>query len=167
MTRVLTPENRVADLNRQIPHDLHYCVLDCNEAADPDFFFIPLLLIQNNPRSIATIQIGKFQVAIPAHWSVLVTARELGEADFIPIEELAGREFEVFVWNPLKDYMPQYLDMRLVECSAPKVWIIPKLKRGHVLVVPVSEEPGAPCAMFVEDMTKLQKGLDITNIFAG
>lgn len=146
--------------------DLRYCVLDYSNQADVDFYFIPMIFLDSFPRPAADLMIGSYRIQMPLDWSVVIADRNLGNMEIIELKHLNDRDFEAFVLNPISGYAPECLAIEMVNVFPDVNWYFPKLKRGHILAVPLSEKPGAPCAYFVKDTNKLPDGLDISKVFA-
>lgn len=146
--------------------DLRYCVLDYSNQADVDFYFIPLIFLDQFPRPAADLQIGKYRIQMPLDWSIVICDKHLGNMEIIELKHLNDRDFEVFALNPINGYMPQFLEITIQNVFPDVTWNIPKLKRGHILAVPLHDGPEAPCAFFVKDTNKLPDGLDISKVFS-
>jgi hypothetical protein len=103
---------------------------------------------------------------MPLDWSIVICDKHLGNMEIIELKHLNDRDFEVFVLNPINGYMPQFLDVTIQNVFPDITWNIPKLKRGHILAVPLKEGHSSPCAFFVKDVNKLPDGLDISKVLA-
>ena len=166
--KILTPSNEMFEMN-EVPNqvdDLRYCVLDYSNQADVDFYFIPLVFLDVFPRPAADLQIGPYRIQMPLDWSIVIADKHLGNIEIIELKHLNDRDFDSFVFNPINGYMPQFLEVTIVNVFPDVNWNIPKLKRGHILAVPLAGGPSPPCAFFVKDTNKLPDGLDISKIFA-
>jgi len=154
----------------QVPNhvtdDLRYCVLDYSDVKEIDFIFIPLIFLDQFPRPAADLQIGKYRIQMPLDWSIIIADKHLGLMEIVELKHLNDREFDAFVFNPINGYMPQFLDINIQNVFPDVTWNIPKLKRGHILAVPLNDGPEPPCAFFVKDTNKLPDGLDISKVFA-
>jgi hypothetical protein len=166
--RILLPDNISFNME-EVPNqvdDLRYCVLDYSNQADVDFYFIPLIFLDQFPRPAADLQIGNYRIQMPLDWSIIIADKHLGAMEIVELKHLNDRDFDAFVLNPINGYMPQFLEITIQNVFPDVTWNIPKLKRGHILAVPLSDTPGAPCAFFVKDTNKLPDGLDISKVFA-
>jgi len=166
--RVLLPDNTSFSME-EVPNqvdDLRYCVLDYSNQADVDFYFIPLIFLDVFPRPAADLQIGKYRIQMPLDWSIIICDKHLGNMEIIELKHLNDRDFEVFALNPINGYMPQFLEITIQNVFPDVTWNIPKLKRGHILAVPLHDGPNPPCAFFVKETNKLPDGLDISKIFS-
>ncbi len=166
--RILLENNKAYDIN-EVPDtvdSLYYCVLDySNPANDVDFYYIPLIFMEQFPRPSAELLIGKYRIQMPLDWSILIADKNLGMIEVMEIKHLNDRQFDVFVMNPTA-YIPQFLDITINNIYPDVNWCVPKLKKGHILVVPLSDEKDAPCAYFVKETNKLQDSLDISKILS-
>ena len=147
-------------------NDLRYCVLDYSNPVEVDFICIPLIFLDQFPRPSADLQIGKYRIQMPLDWSIVIADKHLGNMEIIELKHLNDRDFEVFVLNPINGYIPSFLDITIQNVFPDVSWNIPKLKRGHILAVPLTEGPAAPCAFFIKDVNKLPDNLDISKVFA-
>jgi hypothetical protein len=166
--KILCPDNTVfsmAEVPNQV-EDLRYCVLDYSNQADVDFYFIPLIFLDVFPRPAADLQIGKYRIQMPLDWSIVIADKHLGSMEIIELKHLNDREFDAFALNPISGYIPQFLDITIQNVFPDVTWSIPKLKRGHILAVPLGDGPAPPCAFFVKDTNKLPDGLDISKVFS-
>ena len=166
--RILTPENTSYNME-EVPNqvdDLRYCVLDYSNQADVDFLFYPLIFLDQFPRPAADLQLGKHRIQMPLDWSIIIADKHLGAMEIVELKHLNDRDFDAFVLNPINGYMPQFLEITIQNVFPDVTWNIPKLKRGHILAVPLHDGPEPPCAFFVKDTNKLPDGLDISKVFA-
>ncbi len=166
--KILLPDNASYNME-EVPNqvdDLRYCVLDYSNQADVDFYFIPLIFLDQFPRPAADLQIGKYRIQMPLDWSIIIADKHLGAMEIVELKHLNDRDFDAFVLNPINGYMPQFLEITIQNVFPDVTWNIPKLKRGHILAVPLHEGPEPPCAFFVKDTNKLPDGLDISKVFA-
>ncbi len=167
--RILLPDNATFNMDEtpnQVGDDLRYCVLDYSNQHDVDFYFIPLIFLDQFPRPAADLQIGPYRIQMPLDWSIVIADKHLGSMEIIELKHLNDREFDAFVLNPIRGYCPQFLEVTIQNVFPDVTWSIPKLKRGHILAVPLRDGPDAPCAYFVKDTNKLPDGLDISKVFA-
>lgn len=86
--------------------------------------------------------------------------------EIIELKHLNDRDFQVFAMNPINGYMPSFYDIEIDNIYPDVTWNMPRLKYGHILAVPLSDEPSAPCVLFVKDTNKLPETLDITKVFS-
>jgi len=166
--RILLPDNISFNME-EVPNqvdDLRYCVLDYSNQADVDFYFIPLIFLDQFPRPAADLQIGNYRIQMPLDWSIIIADKHLGAMEIVELKHLNDRDFDAFVLNPINGYMPQFLEITIQNVFPDVTWNIPKLKRGHILAVPLSDGPNPVCAFFVKDTNKLPDGLDISKVFA-
>ena len=165
---ILTNENFSYEMSTlpTLIDDLRYCVLDYSDTSEIDFRWQPMIFIDSFPRPAADLQIGKYRIQMPLDWSVVIADKHLGNMEIIELKHLNDREFDVFVLNPINGYIPQFLNITIQNIYPDVTWHIPKLKRGHILAVPLAEGSEAPCAFFVKDTNKIPDSLDISKIFS-
>lgn len=168
MPKILTPDNTVFDMNDLPPvisEDLRYCVLDYGNQSDVDFLFFPLFYLDVFSRPAADLKIGKYRIMMPLDWSIVIADKNFGYLEIIELKHLNDREFDVFAFNPINGYMPEFHEISIENIFPDYSWNMPRLKLGHLLAVPLSDGPEPPCAFFVKDTNKLPDSLEITKIF--
>ena len=165
--KILTDANKSYPLN-QIPDaaaDIRYCVLDYSDPLQADFFFLPLLYLESFPMACADMRVGSYSIQMPLDWHVVVGDIHSGALETISIIDLNDKDFDVFAFNPIKGYMPQFLKFELVNVYSEVKWFFPKLKNNHFLAVPLHDGPEPLCVFFIKDPTKHSEQIDIRNLF--
>ena len=166
MTKILLTDNTSFDMN-DIPDeidDIRYCVLDYSDPKDVDFFWIPLIFLDNFPRPAADLQLGPYRIQMPLDWSIVICDKDSGAMEVLELKSINDRQFDAFAFNPIDGYMPHFLDIQMVNIYPDVNWFFPKLKYGHILAVPLTDGPSPLCVYFVRETTKLPDILDITKI---
>lgn len=136
---LLNPENNIGGT--------HFCVLDYSNSKDVDYRFNELVYIEKYKYPAAVLRIGTHILKVPLDWNVVIF--ESGIVEIIPIKQLNDRDFSAFVFNPLSDYTLSSLTIEVIGVELKIDWTIPKLKRGHILCVPLQDMAKPPCAYFV------------------
>lgn len=163
---ILTAENETFDMTL-LPNevdDIRYCVLDYSDQANVDFYFYPLFFVDIFPRPAADLSIGKFRVQMPLDWSIVIADKNFGMLEIIELKHLNDRDFQAFVYNPLKSFMPEFLDVNIENIYPDISWNVPRLKHGHILAVPLHKGETPLCAFFVKDSGRVPDSLDITKV---
>lgn len=166
---ILQPNNNVYDMNvipDVVDDNFRYCVLDYSNQNDVDLYFIPVVFLEKFSRPAADLKIGPHRIMMPLDWSVVIADKNLGVMEIIELKHLNDREFDVFAFNPISGYIPEFHDISIQNIFPDYSWNMPKLKQGHFLAVPLANVPEPPCAFFVKDTNKLPDTLEITKIFA-
>ena len=165
--RILTSENESYELDF-VPDeidDIRYCVLDYSDKNNVDYYFMPLVFLEIFNAPAAVLKIGDSTMKIPIDWSLLICDSESGEPEMLPITSLNDRGFTAFTLNPISSYMPDYQTVEIINIYNEVKWHFPRLKQGHILAVPLSEEPNANCAFFVKEVNKIPQILDIESLW--
>lgn len=163
---ILTPENKRFSMNN-IPNeidDIQYGVLDYSNQNDIDYYFIPLIFLDNFPRPAADIQLGPHRIQMPLDWSIVICDKHSGTVELIELKNINDREFDAWAFNPINGYMPSFLPITIMNIFPDVDWYVPKLKYGHILVVPLDDGPSPTCVYFVKDINRLPEALDITKL---
>jgi len=87
-----------------------------------------------------------------------------GDLEVMPLVYLMDKDFDVFCFNPINGYMPSFFKLEIINTWPDVKWYFPKLKNGHFLSVPLSDEDGALCVFFVKDVSKILDNIDIRKI---
>jgi hypothetical protein len=164
---ILTTENRPYNLNK-IPdeiEDIRYCVFDYSNPENPDYYFIPLIFLENFHAPAVVLQIGEYTVQMPLDWSILVCDDEYSDLEIMPLTSLNDRGFHTMVFNPLRHMVPRPKEVNIVNLYKDVKWFFPKLKNGNILVVPIEDKPTPNCVLFVKDSAKLPDVIDIGSLF--
>lgn len=156
----------MSELPQPVSEDLRYCVLDYSNQNEVDFFFYPLYFLDMFPRPAADLKIGPYRIMMPLDWSIVIADKNFGYVEIIELKHLNDREFDAFAMNPIRGYMPEFHEVSIENIFPDYSWNVPKLKHGHILVVPLTAAENPPCAFFVKDTNKLPDVLEITKIFA-
>jgi hypothetical protein len=165
--KILTVENTTYDLD-DIPEtvdDLRYGILDYGNPAHVDYYFIPLVFLESFYAPAAVLQIGKYKVNMPLDWSVVICDPQVGDPEVVSLMSMNDRGFHAFAFNPINGFTAEYLDISITNVYTDVKWYAPKLKFGHLLCVPLSDEPASPCVLFVKDANKLPEVLDIGELW--
>lgn len=163
---ILLPSNHSFSMNN-IPDeidDVRYCVLDYSDPADVDFFWIPLIFLDNFPRPAADLQLGPYRIQLPLDWSIVICDKESGAMEVLELKNINDRQFDAFAYNPLDGYMPHFLDIQIMNIFPDVNWFFPKLKYGHILAIPLEDGESPLCIYVCKDINKLPEVLDITKI---
>lgn len=165
--KILTVDNTTYELD-EIPEtidDLRYGVLDYTNPKNVDYYFIPLIFLESFYSPAAVLQIGKYTVNVPLDWSIIICDPEVGDPEVVSLMSLNDRGFTTFAMNPINGFQPQYLQVDIVNVYNDIKWHAPKLKYGHLLCVPLSDEPESPCIIIVKDANKIPEVLDMNEIW--
>ena len=60
--RILTNENVSYDLNKMPDEieDIRYCVMDCSDKANIDYFFVPLIFLESFSAPAVVLKLGDY-----------------------------------------------------------------------------------------------------------
>lgn len=166
---LLQPENNVYDLTiipEIVEDDLRYCVLDYSNPSDVDFLFVPMIFLDVFTRPSADLRIGRYRVQMPLDWSIVIADKDFGYMEIIELKDLRDRPFEAAIFNPITGFMPDFGEITHLNNFPDVTWNMPKLKYGHILMVPLENKPNPACAFFLKDIHRCPESLDITKIFA-
>ncbi len=146
--------------------DVRYCVLDYSGGQEVDFYFIPMIFLDAFPQPAADLQIGKFRVQLPLDWSIVIADKDFGYMEIIELKDLRDRPYDAFILNPISSFMPDFGEITHLNNFPDVTWTLPKLKYGHILVIPLENKVNPLCILAVRDINRLPESLDITKIFS-
>ena len=162
---LLTNENIVVDTSELSEYtDPRYCVLDYSNRNDVDFHFIPVMVLEEFNRPATLMSIGEYTIKIPLDWAIVIADKECGIMETIELRHINDREFDAFVFNPISSYRAEFKEMVMENIYPDVLWSIPKLKKGHILVVPLHDGPDAPCIFLIKDFKKIPEELNLADI---
>lgn len=142
--------------------DLRYAVLDNSNPRAPDYFFIPMIFLESFNSPALVLKIGEHIVRMPVDWQILIGERDLGDLEVVPLTSVNDRGFSAFVFNPRSGTRPSFLPVEVIDIYQDIKWYFPKLRSGHMLAVPLSEDPQPACAYFVKEVSKQNEIVDFS-----
>ena len=165
---ILTVENKTFSLDN-VPDsdvDLRYCILDAGDPTYLDFYFPQLIFLESFYSPAMVLKIGDQTVQMPIDWSIAICDDDMyNEIEMLPLTSLNNRGFHTPVFNPLENRAPSVKQIDVVNIYQDVKWFFPKLKHGHMVVVPLGNGPKPRCALFCKDINKINDVLDISDIF--
>lgn len=144
--------------------DLRYCVLDYSDHHNVDYYWPPLVFLDIFSAPCADLRIGGYNIQMPLNWSVVVGDKHGGDLEVMKLVDIMDKDFDVFVFNPISGYMPDFQMIEIMNVFADVRWCFPKLKLGHFLAVPLEIKPQPVCAFFIQDVGKSADLLDIREL---
>jgi hypothetical protein len=165
--RILTVENESYDLD-YVPEeieDIRYCVLDYSDKNNADYIFVPLVFLESFSCPAAILKIGNNLVKAPLDWSLIVCDPGVVDPEVLPITSLNDRGFKTFVFNPITGFMPEFIEVEIVNIYQDVKWYFPKLKYGHILAVPLEEKDNPKCVYFVKETSKIPDVLSTEDLW--
>jgi hypothetical protein len=163
---ILTIDNKPFSMNN-VPdnvEDIRYCVLDYSDHNNVDYLFIPLLFLESFNSPAVDLRIGNYRIQLPIDWSIVIGDKNSGDLEVIELKKLNDRPFQLFTLNPIAGYMPEFLDIEIVNIFPDVKWFFPKLKYGHLLAVPLHSNEKAACVYVVKETNRIPEQLDITQM---
>ena len=165
--RIFTLENSVFELD-QLPDEIdemNFAIFDNSDPNDPDYHFIPLVFLESFNAPAAILKIGDKNVKIPLDWSLVTCDPMIGEPEVLPVTSLNDRGFKAFVFNPITGFLPSFEEIEIVNIYQEVKWYFPKLKFGHILTVPLTEDANSPCVYFVKETNKIPDVLSTDDLW--
>jgi len=160
--RILTLDNTAFEMN-DIPDevdDLRFCVFDNSDPKDPDYFFIPLIFLESFNSPALVLRIGNQTIKMPVDWQILIGEHDLGDLEVVPLTSINDRGFNVFTFNPLSSFKPEFYPVEIVDIYQDVKWYFPKLKPGQMLAIPLTTGDRPMCAFFIKDVSRQSEVVD-------
>ena len=165
--RILTLDNTSYEMD-QIPDEIdevRFCVLDNSDPKEPDYFFIPLIFLESFNSPALVLRIGKHTVRMPVDWQLLIGEPDFGDLEVVPLTSINDRGFNVFTFNPMKSFRPEFMPVEIVDIYQDVKWYFPKLKPGQMLAVPLTEGSEPMCAYFIKDISRQSEVVDYSRVW--
>ena len=166
--RLLLLENVAYEMN-EIPEeidDLRFCVLDNSDPKEPDYFFIPLIFLESFNAPALVLKIGESLIKMPIDWQILIGEPDLGDLEVVPLTSINDRGFNVFAFNPMSSFRPEFFPVDVVDIYADVKWYFPKLKPGQMLAVPLNVGGEKPlCVYFVKDISRQSEVVNYSKVW--
>jgi len=165
--RILTLDNTAYEMN-QVPDEIdeiRFCVLDNSNPREPDYFYIPLIFLESFNSPALVLRIGPHTVRMPVGWQLLIGEPDFGDLEVVPLTSINDRGFNVFCFNPLTSFRPEFHTVEIVDIYQDVKWYFPKLKSGQLLAVPLHDGPEPLCAYFIKDLSRQSEVIDYSKVW--
>lgn len=96
-------------------------------------------------------------------WSIVTSDEDFSTIEVLPLASLNNRGFIAPLFNPLRNAIPDAAELQITNIYQDVKWYFPKLKNGHVLVVPLEDKIEPKCALFVKEANKV-KDIDFADL---
>jgi len=152
----------------QIPEEideLRFCVLDNSDPKEPDYFYIPLIFLESFNSPALVLRIGEHVIRMPVDWQLLIGEPDFGDLEVIPLTSINDRGFNVFCFNPMKSFRPEFMPVEIVDIYQDVKWYFPKLKPGQLLAIPLTEGENPLCAYFIKDISRQSEVVDYSKVW--
>jgi hypothetical protein len=97
-------------------------------------------------------------------WSILVCDDDFSALEIIGLASLNNRGFRAVVSNPMTSKSLDSESISITNIYQDVKWYMPKLKTGHILIVPLENKPNPRCAYFIKETGKLPD-IDVSDLF--
>jgi|TARA_B110000967_G_C18734472_1_gene484357 hypothetical protein len=164
--RILTVDNTVFEID-QVPDqidDVRFGVFDTTDPDFMDYYFLPLIFLESFYAPAICLQIGEHNIQMPMDWSIAITDEDLSGVEVIPLTSLNNRGFLTVGLNPLSGSLLSAEEIKITNIFQDVKWFFPKLKNGHMLMVPLEDKENPKCAMFVKEANKIPQEIDIGHL---
>jgi len=163
--KILTIENKPYEIDScpEEIDDIRYCIFDAGDPDYQDYYFFPLVFLESFHAPAICLELGEYKIQMPMDWSILTCDEDMTDLEVVPLASLNNRGFLTPVLNPIHSWMPRTEEVRITNVYQDVKWYFPKLKNGHMLVVPLEKGDTPKCALFVKEYKKI-KDIDIADL---
>mgnify|MGYP003656591665 FL=1 len=164
--KILTVDNTVYEID-QVPDqidDIRFSVFDTTDPDFMDYYFLPLIFLESFYAPAICLQIGPYNLQMPMDWSIAITDEDLSGIEVIPLTSLNNRGFLTVTLNPLSGSLLQAEEIKITNIFQDVKWFFPKLKHGHMLLIPLEDGANPRCAMFVKEANKIPQEIDVGHL---
>lgn len=163
--QILTVENKFYDLTHLpdvLEEDIRYAVLNNSVPTNPDFFFLPLVIVDIFSSPALVLQVGDNEITVPVDWSIAVGDSLSGnDVEIIPLTSLNDRGFEAFCYNPLTSFRVEYKPVKIINFYNDVKWYFPHLKQNNLLAYPISHQDESLCVYIIKDVSRQNEIIDL------
>jgi|TARA_B100002019_G_C21051244_1_gene489391 hypothetical protein len=154
--RILTLDNEKYELD-VLPEeieDMRFSILDNSDNQNPDYMWIPLIFLESYNSPALVLEVGEHKIKMPVGWQILIGEPGIGDLEVLPLTSINDRGFKAFQFNPLTDFRPTFLPVKIADVYQDVSWYSPKLKNGQILCVPIEDKKNPQCVYFVKDISR-------------
>ena len=164
--KIVTVDNTVYEID-EVPDqidDIRFAIFDTTDPEWMDYYFLPLIFLESFYAPAICLQIGNYNLQMPMDWSIAITDEDLTGIEVIPLTSLNNRGFLTATLNPLSGALLQAEEIKITNIFQDVKWFFPKLKHGHMLLIPLEDGENPRCAMFVKEANKIPQEIDVGHL---
>lgn len=111
------------------------------------------------------MKIAGREIQMPLDWSIVVGDGICGaDSEVLPLTSINERGFEAFIFNPITGFKIDYAPIEIVNIYQDVKWYFPKMRNGHILTVPLSDNKNPFCAYFVKEVSRQSEIIQVDKI---
>jgi hypothetical protein len=145
--------------------DLRFTILDNSNSAEPDFKYIPLILLESFTSPALILQIGDRKIKMPLEWQVVIGEAEVGNLEALPLTSINDRDFNIFCYNSLSSFRVEFLPIEILDVYNEVNWYAPKLKNGQYLSIPIDDGDKPRCVYFIKEVSRNCEVIQYENLW--
>lgn len=156
--KILTVENEIIDLCdidefSDIPRT-QFTIIDMGSDAIkseevPDIRFPKLVYIEEYTGPALKCMIGEYSTILPLSWFMFIGEEDIGDVEIVPITTINARSFSTVVSDPIRGFRHHFMEVRPVDLYMEYEWVMPKLKNGQAVAVPINDDPDNPLCIYL------------------
>ena len=162
---ILTEYNKPHSMNDvDEKTSIMFCLINYENPKTADYLFYPLWMLEKFTAPAVQLSVGGNLLSVPMDWSIVIGDKYSGELEVFQIKKLIDRSFQAFSINPISGFMPDFLDLEVVNIFPDMKWQVPKLRNGYFLALPISNEEKPLCVFITSPTVKVPDILDIHHL---
>lgn len=157
--KVLTVEKNILDLTTigdEIP-ETQFTVVDLGSDAKSyegsDVLFPRLIYVEDYTGPAIECDVGGYSVVLPLSWHIFIGEEDISEVELIPITALNARDFSAITTNPIDGFRHYFNVVRVRAIYQEYDWVLPKIKNGQALAIPINDDPENPLCVYITHST--------------
>jgi len=171
--KFLTADNTSVDFNNEAsPASIGISILDYTDMENVDYYIKNFFFFSEYDSPVVHLKIGNSFIDVPLNWKILTGDPNTGELELVEVEELSMFDYNAFVLNPYKSYIPKYepIEVTNVYLSGIKLFVPKSYKKSLFLVslenkVNHLEGPYSDCVFLCDDIDRTNDILSVDQLF--
>lgn len=165
--KILTNENKVIDLLSVYENNSEYYfgILDFSNKNNIDYFFVPLVFLENFYSPSVEIKIRDTNIQLPIDWYVLIGDEDLLSCEFVSVKSINDRNFKFFTFNPISGFIYTFEKVDVLNIFYNKKWTFPKIKQNTALAYPLYDNENPQCIFITSECNKNNQIIDFSQLF--
>ena len=147
---ILTLDNDVKSLDNIFNNDsemVDFWYLHYSDKENTDFYTQPLQFAETFNDVCIVLDVAGRTVQLPMEWSIIIADSEQGTCEVLQpkMPGFSEKNFRALSFNPNTSFMFDFLPIRVQYALPDVMWMVPKLRFGHFLCMPIEEKENPKC----------------------
>lgn len=157
--KVLTVEKEIIDMQNidELSRYIQFTLVDLGSnnrsTNEHDIVFPKLLYYEEYIGPALDCDIGGNRVMLPLSWYIMIGDEDISEVEALPITSLNARDFTAICTNPIDGFRHHFLNIKIYGVLSDYNWILPKIKNGQCVAVPINKDTNNPLCVYLSHST--------------